>query len=507
MESLQLLFGAFAQILDVYHLSVLLLSVTVGMLVAVLPGIGPATALAGLIPVTFVVEPHVALMIFGALYYSAMFGATISAILLNIPGDSAVALSAVEGHPMAKQGRAGPALGLSAICSFIGATVSALAFTFLGPLVALWALGFGPPEYFGIALLGLVLAGGLTGGGRLKGFALILFGLIIGFVGMDLIDGQPRYTFGMLGLYDGIPWVPVAIGLFGFAEVMFSLERQGAFDFVQARLTMRNIWPTVADWLEGWASIVRGTIQGFLVGLLPGAGASVATFIAYGTEYRLSKRRDKFGQGSIEGLAAVESANNSVVGGAFIPTLALGIPGSPFMAVMLGGMLLHGLTPGPTLFQQTEVIWPFIASVYVGAVILLLVNLFMIPFFVFIVRASQRFISAFVGVLCVVGTFAARGQFFDVWIMLVFGVIGYVLRRLNYPVAPLILAIILSPIAEKALRQSLIMGRGDMSIFFYRPISAITLVGVLLFLVWPLFKGQFVRYIAAHAVGTGREEQ
>ncbi|TVR08243.1 MAG: tripartite tricarboxylate transporter permease [Salinarimonadaceae bacterium] len=494
MESLSLLMSAIVAIMNPYHLSILFGAVFVGMIVAVLPGIGPTTALAILIPVTFLVEPAAALMIFGALYYSAMFGATISAILLNIPGDSGVALSAVEGHPMAKRGQAGVALGLSAICSFIGATVSATAFTFLGPAIALWALSFGPPEYFAIAMLGLVLAGGLTGKDWLKGYSMIFLGLVIGFVGMDMIDGEQRYTFGVLGLYDGIPWLPVAIGLFGIAEVLLNLERRGQLEFINAKITLRNIWPSLRDWAESAWSIVRGTIQGFFVGMLPGAGAAVATFIAYGTEYRLSRRKERFGNGSIEGLAAVEAANNSVVGGAFIPTFALGIPGSPFMAVMLGGMLLHGLTPGPTLFQQTDVIWPFIASVYVGAVILLLINLFMIPTFIYIIRVSQRFLNPLIVMLCILGVFSVRGQMFDVWLMLMFGFVGYVLRKLDYPVAPFILAIILSPIAERALRQSLMMSRGSLDIFINRPVSAMAFAVVLLFLVGPIITGLWRRF-------------
>ena len=475
MEAIQFLGDGFAVALQPQNLLIALIGCFVGTLIGALPGLGPVATIAMLLPIAFTLDPASALILLGAIYYGSMYGGTITAVLLDIPGEVSSVMTAVDGFEMAKQGRAGVALGIAAAGSFVAGTVSVVFLTLLGPSLSMLGLKFGPPEYFALAVLGLTMVSGLVGREPVKGYLMMVLGLALTTVGSDPISAVSRLTFGELTLMDGIQFLPVAIGLFGVAEVLEQIERPLTGDIrAFASVKLRSLFPSRSEWKQSFGPIVRGTGLGFFAGLLPGAGASVGSFVAYGVEQKISKHPETFGKGELKGLASAEAANNGSTGGSLLPMLTLGIPGSATTAVLMFALITMGLSPGPQLFVNSpEVVWPFIASMYVGNVMLVLMNTGFIPFFVWLVRLGSKLLVPIIIALCIVGVYASSFRMFDVWVMLVFGVLGFVLRKRGYPAVPLILGIVLGPLVEQSLRQSLVISQGSMSVLFSSGISTV----------------------------------
>jgi putative tricarboxylic transport membrane protein len=457
--------------------------VVVGTAIGVLPGIGPVTTVAMLVPLTFGMSPTAALIMLAGIYYGSQYGGSTTAILINTPGETSSVMTCLDGYQMARQGRAGPALGMAAIGSFIAGTASVVLLMLLArPLVRV-ALEFGPAEYFAIMLLALLTLGGLTGESVAKGLLMAAFGLLLGTVGGDPMTGTPRFTFGVPSLLDGLEFLPVTIGLFAVAEVLTSATRSLTQDVYAAPI--RGLLPSRADWWACRWTLPRATLIGFIVGVLPGAGATLASIIAYLTEKRLSRHPERFGTGVIEGVAAPETANNAASGGAMVPLLTLGVPGSGTTAVMLGALMLWGLRPGPLLFEKNpDLVWGLIASMYIGNVLLLVLNLPLIGLWVRLLLVPPRILMPLILLFCFTGTYAVSANPFDLWVMVIFGVLGFVLQRYGYPVAPIVLGLILGPMLETHFRRALIVSRGDYAIFLQRPIAAglITVAVVYLFL-------------------------
>ena len=477
METLGLLLNGFGVALQPLNLLAASVGVMVGQIIGVLPGIGPASTIAILLPVTFSLTPTAAMIMFVGVYYGAMYGGTITSVLLSIPGESASVMTTLDGYQMALQGRAGPALGMAAFGSFIAGTLGVVALMFMAPSLAKVALAFGPPEYATLLVLSFSLVVYLTGRDRAKGAVSTLLGLWLAVVGVDLISGQPRFTFGNLKLLSGVPFVPVAIGLFGLAEVLASVWEGRTSQLVRGDLSLRGVLPTAADWLASRWAILRGGLIGFFVGILPGAGATAASMISYAAEKRFSRQPERFGRGAIEGVAAPESANNAAAVGAMVPLLTIGVPGSATTAIMLGGLLVFGLRPGPLLFQQQpQFVWGVIASMYVSNLLLVLLNVAAIPAFVALLRVPRAVLLPSIVALAVVGVYSLENSVFEVWMALVFAAVGYVMHRLDYPVAPLVLALVLGKTLEEAVRQSLLLSHGSLAIFVTRPLAAAFLV-------------------------------
>jgi putative tricarboxylic transport membrane protein len=396
-------------------------------------------------------------------------------------------MTTLDGYQMAKKGRAGPALGMAAFGSFIAGTLAVVLLTFIAPPLANVALSFGPPEYFALTFMGLTLVTSLSGESMIKGTMSGVFGLIVASVGVDAISGEERFTFGNIYLLDGMGFIGVAVGLFAVAEVLVNLEEPMEQVFVRTKLTLRNLFPNLQDWKDSLGPIGRSSLLGFFIGVLPGAGATIASFMSYAMEKKLSKHPEKFGTGIIEGVAAPESANNAAAGGAMVPLLTLGIPGSGTTAVLLGALLIHGLRPGPLLFQNNpDFVWAVIASMYIGNVMLLVLNLPLVGMWASMLRIPYRILMPLIVTLSAVGVFATDNNVFDMWVMFAFGVIGYLMRKLEFPAAPAVLGLVLGPLVERSLRQSLTISHGDLSIFFTRPISAVLTICALLSLFAPL---------------------
>jgi putative tricarboxylic transport membrane protein len=448
--------------------------VTLGTLIGALPGVGPVSGVALLLPLTFGMNPVSGIIMLAALYAGSMYGGTITSVLINTPGESASVVTCIDGYQMALQGRAGPALGVAAIGSFVAGTVGVVLLMLMSPLLARWALSFGPPETFALMLLGLTTVTGLTGDDSLKGYMSMVFGLMLAMAGFDIISGDARFTFGVNEMLDGVEFLPVAIGLFGLGEVLVGAEQVTDMRILRARYGLRDVMLSAADWARSRWAIVRGTVLGFVIGVLPGAGPTIASFLAYTLEKKVSKRPQEFGRGAIEGVAAPESANNAASSAAFVPMLTLGIPGSATTAVMLGGLMMWGLRPGPLLFEKNpDFVWGLIASLYLANVMLLVLNVAFIPMFVRALRIPYAVLMPLIIVFCVTGAYSLNNKVWDVGVMLVFGVIGYAMKKLGYSPAALTLALVLGPLAERALRQSLIISDAGVAIFFMRPISGV----------------------------------
>ena len=457
----------------------------IGTVIGILPGIGPAAGIALLLPTTFGVPPVSALIMLAGIYYGAMYGGTLTSVLINTPGESASVITTMEGYPLALQGRAGAALGIAAIGSFLAGTLGVAALMLAAPPIAEWAVRFGPPEYFALALLGLLTLSGLTGTSTAKALLMAVAGLALATIGFDPVGGHPRFTLGILELSDGVEFLPVAVGLFGLAELFANFERPVRLEPIRA--TLSGLIPTWQDWLACRWAILRGGVIGFLVGVLPGAGATIASFIAYGVEKRVSRHPERFGTGAIEGVASPESANNAATAGAMVPLLTLGIPGSSTTAVLLGAFILYGLRPGPLLFEQhPDVVWGLVASMYVGNVMLLVLNLPCAPLFASLLRLPYPVIAAGVLGVALAGTYSLQNSLFDVWLAVAFGIVGYLMKRFDYPAAPLVLALVLGPLLERSLRQSLTISQGSLAIFVERPGAAALLAVAALILAVPL---------------------
>lgn len=446
------------------------IGVFVGTLIGVLPGIGPVGTMAILLPITFGISPATGVIMLAGIYYGAQYGGSTTSILVNIPGEASSVVTCLDGYQMARQGRAGPALGISALGSFIGGTFSVIALMFLAYPLAEAALKFGPPEYFALMCLGMTIVVYLAKGALIKGVVMIVVGLILGTVGTD-VTGKLRFEFGIPELMEGIDLVPLVMGLFGVSEVLTNLEKSLEKRTI-FKTRVKNLLPNLEDWKKSIGPIIRGSFLGFFLGILPGGGAILASFASYSIEKRVSKHPEEFGKGTIEGVAGPETANNAA-SGAFVPLLALGIPPNAVMALLFGALLIHGVTPGPMLIKQhPEIFWGTIASMYIGNGMLLLLNLPLIGLWVKVLKLPSWILFPLILLFCIIGVYSVNNSIFDLMLMVIFGIVGYVLRKFKYEEAPLVLAFILGPMLETALRQSLIISNGQLSIFYKRPISA-----------------------------------
>ena len=458
-----------------------------GTLIGVLPGIGPAATIALLLPVTFNLPATSAIIMLSGIFYGAMYGGSTTAILVNIPGEAASAITCIDGYQMARLGRAGPALGISAFGSFIAGTAGVIFLMLLAPPIAELALKFGPPEIFAVMVLGLTILSYVSSGSPLKAFIIALIGLFIGMIGID-IAGIERFTFGIPDFFDGIGLVPVLMGLFGVAEVLVNLERVITRDVFVTNI--KGLLPNRADWKRSIMPISRGTVIGFLMGVIPGPSNTISSFVSYAVEKRLSKHPEQFGKGAIEGVAGPESANNAACAGNFIPVLTLGIPTSAVMAVIVGALIIHGVSPGPLLIKNNpDIFWGTIASMYIGNIMLLVLNLPLIGLWVKVLKIPYGILFPIILFFCFVGAYGNNNSLVDVNVMIFFGLVGYLMKKTGFEPAPLVMAYILCPFMEEAFRQSLIKSHGDFSIFFKRPISATILAVALLFIFTNVFTG------------------
>jgi putative tricarboxylic transport membrane protein len=429
-----------------------------------------------LLPITFGISPVTGIIMLAGIYYGAMYGGSTTSILVNIPGEAASVVTCLDGYQMARRGRAGPALGIAAFGSFIAGTLGLIGLMILSNPLASVALLFGPAEYFSLMCLGLSLVTYLTQGSVLRGLAMAGMGLFLSLIGQDLITGQARFTFGLTGLIDGVGLVPLVMGLFGISEVLLNLEKLDEKREV-LKTRFKNLFPTKGDWQKSTVAIGRGTLIGFFLGILPGGGAVISSFISYAVEKRFSKHPEEFGKGAIEGVAGPESANNAASSSGFIPLFSLGIPANVIMALLLGALMIHGLKPGPLLItEHPEIFWGTVASMYVGNIMLLVLNLPLIGIWVQVLKVPYRMLFPLILLFCFIGAYSISTNVFDLYMMLIFGVLGYVLRKLTYEPAPLVLAFVLGPMLEKNLRQALILSDGSLHVFLTRPLSAASLL-------------------------------
>lgn len=496
MEILDLLFNGFSIAFQPLNLGLIVLGCTVGLFIGAMPGLGSVNGVAILLPMTFLVPPASAIIFLAAIYYGAMYGGAISSIMLGIPGASTAVATTFDGRPMAMKGEADKALIAAATASFVGGTVSVILFTSIAPPLAELALAFGAPEIAALMLLAFATFIGLGSDDIAKTFFSICIGLVFGSVGMDIITGEPRLIFFDLpGFMGGINFLVLAIGIYGIGEMLWVIESsRGKVEVSQANVTIPRIIGHLKYLLKSWKTALMGSVLGFVVGVLPAAGATPGSLMAYGIAKSTTGDPDSFGKGNVDGVVAPEAANNAASTGSMLPMLTLGIPGSPTTAILLGGMVIWGLEPGPMLFvNEKDFVWGLIASLYVANFFALLVNIVFIPAFVWILKMPFTILAPIIFVLCVVGGYAPTQKLHDVWLMLGFGVVGFLMRKLDYPMAPAVLAIVLGPLAEPAFRQSLLISDGSFAIFFTRIINGLPIVGaisvtalILLFL--PLLK-------------------
>jgi len=457
----------------------------IGTLVGVLPGVGPLAGISLLLPATFGMDATRAIVMLAGIYYGAMYGGSTTSILMRIPGEAASVMTCIDGYAMARKGRAGAALAIAAVGSYVAGSVSVVGLMLLAPPLAAFALRFGPPEYFALLLFGLLVLAYMSSGSMLKSLAMAALGLLLGMVGIDQMSGYFRYAYGVVELGDGLGVVPVAVGLFGVAEILATAGQPVGPKVLKPKL--RELLPSREEWRQSVAPIGRGTVLGFLIGIIPGSAHIISSFVSYALEKKLSKHPEEFGHGAVAGVAGPESANNSATSGAFVPMLALGVPSGPIPAVMLAALMVHGVSPGPLLIkQQPELFWGFIASMYVGNIVLLVLNLPLVGLFVNLLRIPYPYLYPAILAFSILGVYAVNGSVVDVWIMLVMGVLGYVLRKLDFETAPIVLGVVLAPMIELALRQSLAMSDGHYAIFFQRPISATLLAVALIMIVLSL---------------------
>ena len=485
MDTLNQLLMGFAVALQPLNLFYCFMGCLIGTLVGVLPGLGPTAAMSLLLPATFHITPVAAIIMLAGIYYGAMYGGSTTSILVNIPGEAASAVTCLDGYQMARQGRAGRALGISAFGSFIAGTLGIVGLTLMSVPLANLALRFGPPEYFSLMCLGMVVLTFLSSTSMIRALMMACFGVLLGTVGTDTVSGTTRFSFGITELMDGIGLVPVVMGLFGISEMLLNIEQKIDREIFKTRV--KGLLPTVRDWIQSAGAIIRGTVIGFFLGILPGGGAVLSSFVSYAVEKKVSKTPEKFGTGMIEGVAAPESANNSAAQGAFIPLLTLGIPSNVVMAMLLGALVIHGVTPGPMLLtNHPQVFWGVVASMYLGNIMLLILNLPLIGLWVQLLKVPYPILMPLIILFCIIGAYTIANSIMDVFFMLIFGVVGYLMKKLRYEAPPLILAYVLGPMLEYSLKQSLMISRGSFSIFWSRPISAACLVMALIMLVLPI---------------------
>lgn len=491
MEIIQHLIDGFSIALSPLNLFLVIIGCAVGLFIGAMPGLGSVNGVAILLPVTFIVPPTSAVIFLGAIYYGAMYGGAISSIMLGIPGASTAVATTFDGRPLANQGFADKALVAAAVASFAGGTISVMLFTGFAPPLAQVALAFGAPEEFALMMLAFGTFIGLGGDDIPKTFFSICIGLVMSAVGLDIMSGEPRLIFGDIpGFFHGINFLVLAIGIYGIGEILWTIERnKGGVSVSQATVSVRRIIDSLKEIKKSIKTILMGSFLGYFVGLLPAAGATPASIMAYGFAKTLSKDPDSYGKGNVDGVVAPESANNAASTGSMLPMLTLGIPGSPTTAILLGGMVIWGLEPGPRLFvEQTEFVWGLIASLYVANAFSLLLNIAFIPIFIWVLKLPFTILAPIIFVLCVVGGYAPTQDMHDVWLMLIFGVVGYLMRKLDYPMAPMVLAIVLGPLAESSMRQALLMSHGSALVFFERPIAAGIMVFAILLFILPLLR-------------------
>src|SRR6266508_4455768 len=446
------------------------LGCVVGTLVGMLPGIGPLAGISILLPLTFGLDATKAIVMLAGIYYGSQYGGSTTSILLRIPGEAASVMTCIDGNAMAKKGRAGAALCIAAVGSFIAGTFGVIVLTLIAPPLATFALRFGPPEYTALLMLGLIFLAYMSTTSLIRTLLMATFGLLLGTIGIDVMTGHFRYSFDIPELGDGIGIVPVAVGLFGLGELLATPSRQVTSEVKRPKL--RELWPSREEWRQSALPIARGSLLGFLIGIIPGSAHIISSFLSYALEKRISKTPEEFGKGAVAGVAGPESANNAASTGAFVPMLALGLPTGPVTAVLLAALLIHGVPPGPTLVNDhPAVFWGFIASMYVGNLMLLALNLPLVGLFVSVLRIPYAYLYPLVIMFCVIGVYAVNNSIVDVWIMLIMGAFGYALRKFSFDPAPLVLGLVIAPLFEQSLRQSLIMSNGDYLIFFQRSIS------------------------------------
>jgi putative tricarboxylic transport membrane protein len=459
----------------------------IGTAIGVLPGLGPPATIALLLPVTYGIPATSAVILLAGIFYGAMYGGSTTSILLNIPGEAASVVTCLDGYQMARQGRAGAALAISAFGSFIAGTLSIFGLMLLAPPLAAFAIKFGPPENFALLVLGLMMVGYLAGASMTRGLMMACVGLLLGTVGLDPIMGNQRFTYGVFKLSEGFEFILVAMGLFGIGEVLVNVEQTIKAEVFQTRI--RGLLPNREEWRTSAGPMARGSLLGFLIGVLPGGGAIISSFISYALEKKLSKHPERFGKGAIEGVAAPEAANNSAATGSFIPLLTLGIPGNASIAMIFAALLIHGVRPGPLLVtEKPDVFWGLVASMYIGNVMLLVLNLPLIGLWVKLLRVPYPLLAPLILVFVIIGAYSVNNSIFDVGTTIAFGAFGYLMRKFNFEPAPLVLAMILGPQLEASLRRSLIYSRGDLGVFFERPIAAVLMALALLMLLSPVLR-------------------
>ena len=492
METFHLILYGFSVVIQPANLLCAFLGALAGTMVGVLPGLGPVGAMSMLLPVTYGMSPTGAMIMLAGIYYGAQYGGSTTSILVNIPGESASVITCLDGYQMARQGRSGPALGIAAFSSFIAGTIGVLGLSFLAPPLVDAALTFGAPEYFALMCLGLTILTFLAQHSMLKALIMAVLGLFVGTVGFDITTGIQRFTLGIQDLMDGAGLVQIAMGMFGISEILLNIEKTMKVTVFETNL--KGLFPNLQDWRRSIGAILRGTGIGFFLGILPGGGAVIASFSSYAIEKRISRHPEKFGTGVIEGVAAPESANNAAAQGAFIPLMTLGIPSNVVMALLLGALMIHGLTPGPLLMTRyPDLFWGVITSMYIGNVMLLVLNLPLIPMWVRFLRIPYPILFPFILLFCLIGVYTINNNVFDIYLMIFFGIVGYLARKFEFEAAPFILAVVLGPMMEKAFRQSLIMFQGDLSIFIRRPISGVIFGLAVILLVLPLITGGIKR--------------
>jgi len=491
MEIFGLLADGFLVAFEPLNLGLVIFGAAVGLFIGAMPGLGSVNGVAILLPLTFLVPPTSAVIFLGAIYYGAMYGGAISSVMLGIPGASTAVATTFDGRPMAMNGMADHALIAAAVASFVGGTISVILFTGFAPPLAEVALAFGPPEEFALMLLAFATFIGLGGDDIPKTFFSILVGLVLSAVGYDIVSGEPRLVFFDLpGFSHKINFLVLAIGIYGIGEMLWTIDvSRGNVTMSKATVSIARTIDAIKQILKSWKTMVMGSFLGYFVGILPAAGATPGSLMAYGIAKSIAKDGSTFGKGNIDGVLAPEAANNAASTGSMLPMLTLGIPGSPTTAILLGGMVMWGLEPGPLLFvDHTEFVWGLIASLYAANFFALIINIAFIPAFIAVLKLPFTILAPVIFGLCVVGGYVPTQDMHDVWLMLVFGVVGYLLRKLDYPLAPAVLAIVLGPIAEPAMRQALIGSQGDVMIFFNRPISGTIMVIALFLILMPLFK-------------------
>jgi putative tricarboxylic transport membrane protein len=487
VDFLQPVLDGFGVVLEPSNLLYCLLGVTIGMLIGVLPGLGPAATIAILLPLTYGVEPVTAIIMLAGIFYGAQYGGTITSVLLRLPGEASAVVTVFDGYQLAKQGKAGTALGIAAIGSFIGGTVAIIGLTFLAPLVAGFALDFGPPEYAALALLGILLVATISNGAKIKALIAAAIGLLLATVGRDVFTGAERFTFGNLSLADGIDFVPVAMGLFGVGEILYNLEERHRAAKVPS--SVKNVWPSRKDLRQSAPAIGRGSVLGFFLGILPGGGATIASLAGYAVEKKVAKDPSRFGKGAVEGVAGPESANNAAATSSFIPLLTLGIPANATMAIIFGALLIQGVTPGPNLINSDpDLFWGVVNSMYIGNILLLIMAIPLIGIFVRILRVRAAILAPITALITLLGAYTIRNSMFDVLLVVVFGAVGYLMKKLGFEPGPLVLAFVLGALLEASLRRSLLVLDGNLAGMMSRPISATLVVLFIAVLVFPLAK-------------------